>query len=82
MPLSVDLWYSALASPVGIIVKVDGSLDRAKAHLYALRVKAGDPDLECLSIVQSPTAPETELWILKRTQNAPQGINANREGDA
>ncbi len=68
MALSVDLWYSALASPVGIIIKVDGSLDRAKAHLYALRVKAGDKDLEGLSIVQSPTAPTDELWIVKRTK--------------
>ena len=66
MTLRVELWYEALASSVGIIIKVDGDLDRAKAQLYALRAKAGDKDLEGLSIVQSPTAPENELWIVKR----------------
>ncbi len=71
MPLSIDLWYSALASPVGIIVQVTGDVGRAKAQLYDLRAKSRDADLECLSIVQSPTSPENELWIVKRKPNAP-----------
>lgn len=63
--LSIDLWYSALASPSGVIIETNDP-ERAKAKLYSLRALASDPDLEALSIVQSPTAPSTDLWIVKR----------------
>lgn len=67
--VSVELWYQALATPLGVIVRVSDP-ERAKMRLYALRKEANDPDLDSLSIVQSPTNPGEELWIVRRKKDA------------
>lgn len=68
--LSLELWYQALASPHGTIIQTDDP-ERCKAKLYALRKEAqarGDNSLDNLSLVQSPTNPKEEIWIVKKGQ--------------
>ena len=60
-----ELLYEALGEPHGIIVETN-DVATLRARLYA--AKKQDPDLECLSLVPSPTSPDTELWIVKRSQ--------------
>lgn len=62
--VSIDLWYAALASPAGIIVQCDDP-EATKQKLYRLRAGANDPDLNHISIVQSPTSP-SDLWLVKK----------------
>ncbi len=60
----IEHWYSALASGErGIKLETDNPT-LAIAKLYAARKAAGDPDLDGLSIVRSPTAPN-QIWIVK-----------------
>ena len=65
MTLGPDLWYEALASPLGIVVKTDDPAGDAR-ELYIFRKKLKDPDLETISIMTSPTSPDSELWLVKR----------------
>lgn len=61
--VSIELLYEALGSETGIVIATNDA-GRCRQKLYALRAASGDPDLACLSIVQSPTSPN-ELWIGK-----------------
>jgi hypothetical protein len=65
-PLTPEIWYAALAAECGIIIKTDDPAF-ARQKLYQMRKALRDPDLETISILTSPTAPETELWLVKRT---------------
>jgi hypothetical protein len=65
----MELLYRAFNSPVGIIVETD-DIERFRQRLYAEMRK--DPDLKCLSICVSPTDPTSQLWIVKRSPDAPQ----------
>lgn len=68
-PIShLELWYRALAARIGIIV-VTSDRDALRQRLYAARRAAGDPDLDALSLVLSPTD-DSQLWIIKRSSNA------------
>lgn len=63
-PDHLELLYRALnTSERGIIVETN-SVERLRAKLYEAR--KADPDLAVLSFTVSPTAPETQLWIVKR----------------
>jgi hypothetical protein len=42
----------------------------AKQRLYQLRKGLQDPDLDLISILTSPEAPETDLWLVKRKRDA------------
>lgn len=55
--------YNALASEHGIILATPEP-EKLRQKLYQVRKK--DPELECLSLVISPTNPESELWVVKR----------------
>lgn len=55
--------YEALGSPFGVVVQTSNA-EKARQAYYKLRNAAQDPDLESLSIVQSPTDP-LQLWIVK-----------------
>lgn len=61
-----DLWYQALASPIGIVVSVS---DYAGAYARFMNAKRsmGDPALDNLQIRRSPHLPEQELWIVKKS---------------
>jgi hypothetical protein len=62
----LELWYAALASPLGVVVDVvEGTTEQARQKLYAARANAEDPDLAALSLVVSPSTPN-QIWILKR----------------
>ena len=63
---SLELCYQALASPIGIVISVS-DFASVQQKLYTARRKSGDPDLACLQFRRSPTAPETEIWIVKGT---------------
>jgi hypothetical protein len=62
------LWYEALGAQHGIALQCEGDPVKVRAKLYALRAAHNDPDLEVLSIVQSPSVP-SQLWIVKVTKN-------------
>ncbi len=59
----LELLYKALHSPAGIIVST-ADPERLRQKLYTVR--KSDSDLDCLSFVTSPTAPKTELFILRK----------------
>jgi hypothetical protein len=63
-PLSLELWYTALAEPVGICIQVTEQ-EKARQKLYALRRAANDPDLEKIAVVASPTDAK-QLWLVKK----------------
>lgn len=63
--VELELWYTALGSPSGIIVETSDP-EAAKQKLYRLRDESKDEDLSVLSIVTSPTNPTKDLWIVKR----------------
>jgi len=60
----IALLYNALHSPFGVVFQTD-DIERAKARFYSTRAKLGDPKLDCLSLVTSPTD-STQLWIVKK----------------
>jgi len=60
----IELLYQALASAYGIVVWSDNP-DKLRQRLYVTRRDIGDPDMDCLSFLASPTNPE-HLWIVKR----------------
>lgn len=62
--VSLNLFYEALGSQHGVIIQCEGDAVKVRQKLYKLRADHGDPDLEILSIVQSPTNP-SQLWIVK-----------------
>ena len=61
----LEYWYLALGSPSGIVLAVS-DVDRTRQRLYQVRVKAGDPDLEGISIRVSPVLPQEEIWLIKQ----------------
>lgn len=61
----LEPWYQALDAEFGIVLETN-MRDVAKGKLYAARKEADDPELAGLSIVVSPTSPESQLWIVKR----------------
>jgi hypothetical protein len=60
----LEHWYAALRSPEGIVLRVS-DFNAVRQKLYAARKEAMDPELDGLSLVQSPTDPN-ELWIVKK----------------
>lgn len=68
IPLSA-YWYQALTSPFGIEL-LTSELEPVRQKLYAERKKLNDPDLDVISICQSPFDP-TKIWLVKRKPNAP-----------
>lgn len=59
----LDLWYRALASPLGIQILCSDP-EAVKRQLYALRAKVQDLDLMSISINQSPFDRD-RLWLVK-----------------
>jgi hypothetical protein len=62
--VSLNLWYEALGSQRGIVLQCTGDPAKVREKLYKLRKDANDPDLESMSVVQSPSTP-SQLWIVK-----------------
>lgn len=60
----LDLWYQALATPVGMAFTTNDR-NALRQKLYAARAATGDPDLDKLSLVLSPTD-ENQIWIVKQ----------------
>lgn len=58
----IELLYAALNSEFGVSIETSDPV-RLRAKLYTLRKQ--DPALQCLSLTISPTAPASELWIVK-----------------
>lgn len=74
MALELEYLYDALAEPIGIVVLTD-SPARLAQRLYRLRT-AHAPIFENLAFVISPTEPQTQLWILKKTHERPEAETA------
>lgn len=78
----IEHWYAALREEIGVVVEVTGDREAARQKLYAARVDAMDPDLECLQILVSPVA-ANQLWIVrKEIPSAPSQAEGTAEGDA
>jgi len=60
----LELWYDALASDLGIVIKTNDP-EALRQQLYKSRREAGDPNLDNLSVRISPTMPREEVWIVK-----------------
>lgn len=60
----LELWYRALAEPIGVIL-VTNDRDVLRQALYRARRASGDADLDGLSLVLSPTD-DNQLWIIKK----------------
>lgn len=71
----VDILYEALLAPRGIIVYTTGQVDSLRARFSQARQAACDPSLDVLTFTPSPTAPQSELWIMRK--DAP---DASQEG--
>lgn len=66
--VNATIWYEALASECGVIIKTDDpALCRAK--LYAIRKELKDPDLESIAIMTSPSNPDQDLWLVKKAKD-------------
>jgi hypothetical protein len=63
----LSLMYQAMDSPLGIIVVVS-DVAEAKQAFQQVRKESGDSALRALSLISSPFAPETELWLVKNVQ--------------
>lgn len=69
----LEHWYAALRSQSGVRVRIlEGEKPNAKAKLYKARKDALDPQLDALTITDSPTEP-TELWIVHSPKVASSG---------
>lgn len=64
-PNLLELWYSAIRSPKGIVIETTDP-ERLKQQLYRTRTEACDEALNEVSILQSPTIPESHLWLVKK----------------
>jgi hypothetical protein len=60
------MWYSALASPHGVVIRTDDP-HYTKQRLYALRKALADPALDTISIMTSPANPD-DIWLVKRSR--------------
>lgn len=63
----LELLYRAYEAPYGIIVSTSDPV-KLKQTLYAARKP--HPELATLSFITSPTAPDTELWIVRKPSEA------------
>lgn len=66
----LDLLYSAIDSPIGVLVETN-NVERLQARLYKVRRDhvESDPRLANISLKPSPISPTTQLWIINK--NAP-----------
>lgn len=64
---SINLWYEALGTPLGIVVQTSNP-EGLRQKLYRLREQANDPMLADISVVISPTVPGSHVWLVKRTK--------------
>ena len=62
---SLNTLYEALGTPLGIVIQTDNP-ERTRQKLYRLRDQSDDPMLKELSIVISPTMPQSQVWLVKR----------------
>lgn len=62
---SLNTLYEALGTPLGIVLATDDP-EKLRQKLYRLRDAADDPMLKELSIVISPTMPQSQVWLVKR----------------
>lgn len=66
LPL-IELLYAALHAERGIkVLIISPSVELFRAKLYAARRDSGDPQLDDISIWQSPINPQ-HLWIGKKS---------------
>ena len=61
---ALELLYQALASPIGIVVRVT-DIERARARLYKAKADARDPALANLQLRKSPLGEPDVIWIVK-----------------
>jgi hypothetical protein len=59
----IEFLYQALNSELGVIVRSSNPV-LLRSKLYPL-IKS-DPALDCISLVLSPTAPDTDLFLVRK----------------
>lgn len=65
---SLNTLYEALGTPLGVVVQTDNP-EKLRQKLYRLRDGSDDPMLKELSIVISPTMPQSQVWLVKVKRN-------------
>lgn len=65
---SINLWYEALGTPLGIVILTNDP-ERFRQKMYAIRRDSGDKSLDELSVVISPSNPGSHVWLVKRKSN-------------
>lgn len=71
MTSTIDLWLSALAADVGVVVQCDP--DDLIPRLYRDRAASGDERLNAIQVKRSPERAD-EIWLVKsgrKIQGAP-----------
>ena len=66
----LELWYAALRASIGIVVSTNDP-ERFRQRMYQVRREAQDESLQALSLIISPTSPESEVWVAKRIIEEP-----------
>ena len=79
-PASPEIWYEALASESGVVLRTNDPA-RMRAALMEIRRQLDDPDLNCLDVISSPVNPSEDLWLIKRLKNEAQRKLSASEGD-
>lgn len=65
----LEMWYTAANTKDGACFSVS-NYESIRQQLYTCRKGAADPELDGLTIVQSPINP-SHLWIIKRGKPVP-----------
>lgn len=61
----LEPWYLALNARIGYVFETDRPKELIQ-RLYKARKESLDPRLEELSIIRSPVASDSQVWIVKR----------------
>lgn len=72
----LELLYEAIHTdnPYGVLVREEsGEVLVLRTRLYAVRKDY--PDLQCLSLVVSPTDPKHELYIIRKSDDGDHGTD-------
>ncbi len=68
--LALALWRQAAAEEVGLRIPIAlKDLEKIKPLMYKVRKEAGDPSLASLMLCVAPGG--TEIWLVKKTTEAP-----------
>lgn len=69
MNVILEHLYAALNSECGVVIQTNDA-EQYLARLRTAKQRANDSDLRQIKAYPSPTAPDTEVWLVKEKQDA------------